>query len=102
MTDAADAVAARESALLAAMKASPGALTGELAAILGVGQGRVARRCVALAERGVLVKRRGRWTIAAPAIEEAAPAEEPTRWVRPIGGFVRDEQGEAFHVARFG
>ena len=58
-----DAVA---DALPAAMKASPGASTAELAAILGVGQGSVLRRCIALSERGLIEKRRDRcWIIAA-------------------------------------
>ena len=107
------AVARREAALIEALRARPGAALGAIANAAGHTRSATADRLRRLAARGAVVKVAGRWRLAGeepdepdePAAPEAERLEpEPgaqSRWVRPIGRYLRAVTSE-FACARYG
>ena len=102
-------VARREAALVEALRARPGAALGEIAEAAGHTRSATADRLRRLAARGAVVKLAGRWRLAGeepvptdspvePVALEAEP-EDPSRWVRPIGRYLRGVTSE-FACAR--
>ena len=102
------AVARREAALVEALRARPGAALGALAEAAGHTRSATADRLRRLAARGAVVRVAGRWRLAGEEPEEpdeaAMPKPEPedlSRWVRPIGLYLRAVTSE-FACARYG
>jgi MarR family len=101
-------VARREAALLAVLRARPGAALGEIAEAAGHTRSAAGERLRRLMRRGEVVKVAGRWRLAGEEPDEpdepAAPELEPEdagRWVRPIGRYLRIVTSE-FACARYG
>jgi hypothetical protein len=105
-------VARREVALIEALRTRPGAALGALAEAAGHTRSATADRLRRLAVRGAVVRIDGRWRLAGeePEPDEAATqnpraldpgAEDPSRWVRPIGRYLRAVTSE-FACARYG
>ena len=101
-------VARREAALIEVLRARPGASLGEIAGAAGHKRSATADRLKRLAARGEVVKIDGRWRLAGeepdepdePAMTEAEP-EDLSRWVLPIGRYLRSVTSE-FACARYG
>jgi hypothetical protein len=101
-------VARRELALIEALRARPGAALGEIAKAAEHTRSANADRLRRLAARGAVVKVAGRWRLAGEepdepdeaALPKLEPAD-PSRWVRPIGRYLRIVTSE-FACARYG
>jgi transcriptional antiterminator RfaH len=101
-------VARRELALIEALRARPGAALGEIAKAAEHTRSATADRLRRLAARGAVVKVAGRWRLAGEepdepdeaALPKLEPAD-PSRWVRPIGRYLRIVTSE-FACARYG
>jgi hypothetical protein len=109
-------VARREAALIEALRARPGAALTALADAAGHTRSATADRLRRLAARGAVEKVAGRWRLAgeepaptggpgesaAQEVERLEPEpEDPSRWVRPIGRYLRAVTSE-FACARYG
>ena len=104
------AVARREAALLQVVRAHPDATLPEIAEVAEGSRGAVIDRLKRLAARGAVVRVAGRWRLAGEEpdspVEPAALEPEPepedlSRWVRPIGRYLRAVTSE-FACARYG
>jgi hypothetical protein len=101
-------VAARELALIEALRARPGAALGAIAEAAGHKRSATADRLRRLAARGAVVKVAGRWRLAEGEPDEPDEAampkpepEDPSRWVRPISRYLRQVTPD-FQCARYG
>jgi hypothetical protein len=103
------AVAAREAALIEALRARPGAALAEIAEAAGHKRSATADRLRRLAARGAAVRVAGRWRLAgeepADVVEPPAPEPEPDtelRWVKPIDRYGRRCESSFFDCRRYG
>ena len=101
-------VARRELALIEVLRARPGAALGVIAHAAGHTRSATADRLRRLAARGEVVKIADGWRIAGEEPDEPDEAampkpepEDPSRWVRPIGRYLRAVTSE-FACVRYG
>jgi hypothetical protein len=107
-------VARKEGALVTFLRDHPNSTVNEIAAALsGETRGAIVSRLCRMSDRGVLAKSGGGlWRIAGaeeegepvelePAPEPAPEPDDPTKWVKPIGRFVRRDTGD-FSCRRYG
>jgi DNA-binding transcriptional ArsR family regulator len=74
--------------LLEAMKVSPGASIGDLAAAIGKSRSSVVTALGRLRAAGLTESIAGKWRL----VEESAPKEPPPRWTKPLSGAERAHQ----------